>query len=87
MIIIADLKNFTLSHKVYLVENDSIVNVLQTSVKDMPELLCELAHKNNPTKIILSGSLKYNANIKHKMENLFKAKFNKDCPFTIDYSK
>lgn len=85
MTIVADLKGFTLAHKVFVMDNDVLKEATQASMRNMPELICELSQKYNCNKVILSGSHKYNKEINDKIKKLYTAKYNLECPLEIEY--
>lgn len=84
MTIMADLKNFTLAHKIYVIDKDEIKTITQASIKNMPEVICELANQYKPTKVTLAGNKKYSADLKDKIQHTFTAKFACECPFEIE---
>ena len=85
MTIIADLKGFTLAHKIFVLDENNVKNISQSSIKNMPEVICELARQYNCNKVVLSGSKKYTTDLDTKIKNTFVAKYNCECPLEIEY--
>ena len=85
MIILVDLKGFTLAHNIYRIENDKVTAVSPCSIKNMPEMLCEIAYSHqNVEKIILSGNKKFTSDIKNRIRGTFFAKCGGEFPFEIE---
>ena len=84
MKILVDLKGFTLSHPIYVIDDDNIKKMVKSSMRYLPEVICELAKEYEPSKVTLSGSAKYIEGIKEDIENTFVAKYSCKCPFEID---
>ena len=85
MIIIANLKGFTLAHQVIVMDDDKLVNMSKASVKDMPELICHLAKQYNCNKVLLTGNRKYTENINDRMQGIYKAKYADREPLQVEY--
>ena len=83
MTIIVNLKNFTFAHDIVVMDNNNIVNATKASMKNIPELVCELAKTNNCEKVILVGS-KFAKGIEEKIKTTFTAKYNTNCDFKIE---
>lgn len=84
MVIIADIKNFTFAHKIFVLDGNDIKGTFQTSIKDMPELICELVHKYDCQNIKLSGPIKIGEKISEKIKNTYYAKFASEHNLNIE---
>jgi len=85
MFILAETKNFTLAHNIYVIDGNNIVNTLKTSTKNLPELICELGDSCQCNNIKLKGNKNFNEKIKTRIESMFMAKYNTKCPFEIEF--
>jgi hypothetical protein len=84
MTIIVNLRNFTLGHDIIILDGNNVEAQYKASIKDMPELVCELWSSYGCDKVILLGN-KYAKGIENKIKNLFTAKYNcEKCPFEIE---
>ena len=84
MIITANLKGFTLAHNIYVIDEDKIKHITKCTIKNMPEVICELAKQYEPSKVLLQGNKKYSAELKHKIQFTYATKFARECPFEIE---
>lgn len=84
MTIIAEIKNFTLAHTIYIIENNNIIKTAKCSIKNMPEVLSQLAYDYNADKIIVKGPLKFARPMHEQIRDTFTAKYAKECTFTIE---
>lgn len=85
MIIIADIRTFALGHRIMLVDNNEIKFSTKASLKTLPEVICELAQKNNCNNIKLLGNAKFCEGISNNIKNTFTGKFSCKCPLNIEY--
>ncbi len=85
MTLLVDLTGFTLAHKIYYIENNSIVGDTRATIKNIPEVICNInyAHGNNVEKVILSGNEKYSKDIKERIYYTYLTKYEEECPFEI----
>ena len=75
-IIIANLKNFTLSHEIVVMDEAGNVHyVLKSSMKDMAENIVEQSFTHGGAKVKLMGNKKYAAKLCRDVRELSLAKY------------
>ena len=84
MTIIADIKNFTLAHPIYVIENNNIIMTTKCTLKNMPEVLSQLAYTHNADKVIVKGPIKFAKPMHEQIRDMYTAKYSKECSFTIE---
>lgn len=77
--IVVQTHNFTLSQDIIVFnDNNEILTRTKASMKDLPEVIAQLAETHQQYDIKLFGSKKFNENIKEKIQNCYVAKYNID---------
>lgn len=77
MIIIANLKNFTLSHDIYVLDgNNNIVVSRKSTMKNLEENIVELCREHECYKVNLLGNKKFAIKIVDNLKNIGLSKYN-----------
>ena len=77
MIIIANLKNFTLAHDIYVLDgNNNVVTSRKSSIKNIEENIVELCKEHECNQVNLLGNKKYTNKIAENLKNLSLSKYN-----------
>lgn len=75
--IVVQLHTFALYQDIIVFnDNKEILTRTKASIKDMPEVISQLAETHQIYDIKIFGNKKFNANIKDKIENCYIAKYN-----------
>lgn len=86
MVIICSLKPFTFAQKIMVLNDEgNIENTVSVSVKNLPEVLCEIANKYQCSKIKMAGSNLYAKGFENKIKECYSTKFSKDIKLEIEY--
>lgn len=84
MTIIGNIKPFIFAQQLMVVDEEGVKEVVSTSLKNLPENICELSHKYNCTKVKIAGSKKYNKGLEDKIKKCYIAKFNNSDDLEIE---
>ena len=75
--IVTVIKPFTLKQNVYVYEDNEIINVTQTDLKDLENTIIAKVDEYETSDITLVGARKFSAGIKKKIADAETAKYNK----------
>ena len=77
MTIVTHIRPFIFAQPIMVMDdNEEIKEVISSSLKNLPENICELSRKYNCTKVNIAGSKKYNKGLEEKIKKCYMAKFN-----------
>ena len=77
--IVVQIRNFTLFQDIVVFNaNNEILMRTKATVKDMPEVISQLAETHHEYDIKIFGNKKFNANLKDKIKNCYFAKYSID---------
>lgn len=85
MTILIDLKNFTLNHNVFIIDNNTIISTFKTNTKNLPELVSKTISETNCSELNISGNKKYAVNIENKIKQNLLEKYNYTKDLIIKY--
>lgn len=84
MIIIANLKGFTLSHDIIIMDEEcKVINTLQTSMKNIAENIVEQCFTYQGSKVKLIGNKKYANKLSQDIKQLSLAKYSLNIDIEI----
>lgn len=85
MTIVGTIKPFIFAQQLMVIdEEEGVKEVVSTSLKNLPENICELSRKYNCTKVKIAGSKKYNKGLEDKIKKCYIAKFNNSDDLEIE---
>ena len=75
MKIIVNLRGFTLAYQVMFIDDQEHVTITKSTLKNIPEVVSELANKYNCNNVLIYGNKTFAKNISDNIKNTFSAKF------------
>jgi transglutaminase/protease-like cytokinesis protein 3 len=84
MTIVANLKTFTFAHNVVVMDGDKVITATKANMKNIPEVISELAVANNCSKIILTGNKTFTKGISDKIKQCYSAKYKENNELEIE---
>jgi len=85
MTIIGHIKPFIFAQQLIVIDDNEIKEIISTSIKNLPENICELSHKYECNKIQIKGNKKYNQGLENKIRKCYIAKFNCNDNLEIEF--
>jgi len=84
MTIIANLKTFTFAHNIVVMDGDKVLTTTKAAMKNLPEVISQLANTYECKKILLSGNKVYTKGIGDKIRECYKAKYKNNEELEIE---
>lgn len=84
MTIIANLKAFTLAHNIIVMDENKVIATTKATIKNIPEVIGQLADTYKCNKIVLSGSKMYTKGISDKIKECYKVKYKNNEELEIE---